>query len=351
MDQVAVLGAERSTIDVVASAFESQEVETIKVEHRADAETTIPDAPYLLAILCLAEIDGADPGFPPLLAAVPADTPVVFAAPPPSLEMALHAVRVGAFDLFMLPPRLEAVRDLLIRARLYRQNMALRKLATFSRLSGWFAHEVRNPLSGILTSAQLSIERLAASDPVRRYLKIIVEETGHLEQFLKRVTELGRSVRGPRVPADLNAAVERALAQVGPRLRGQRIRMKRRLDPRLPEVRIDVARMELAISRIIAGAVEEMTSAGGLMTVLTRYRPRERMIELKVTDTNRATAHERQRRFCDPFACSRLKEAELGLACALQTFAEHGGDMSFHADSGRGGGILARLPLNGQREL
>lgn len=347
MDRVAVLGEERSTVDLVASAFECQGVETARIACRAEAATALRDKPHLLLILCLAEVDGADLRRLPRPSAASADTPIVFAVPSPSLEIALRAVHLGAFDMLILPPTGKAVRELLVRAHLHRKNMILRRLATLAPFLGRFAHEMRNPLSGILTVAQLLIERSTQSDPVQCYLKIIVEEGGRLEQSLRRVNELGRSARGPFVQTALNAVVERVLDYAGPRLKAQDIRLTRRLDPQLPEVWIDVPQVELAVSRVIDNATEAM-STGGVMTVLTRLHSGDGMIELEVADTGVVAGLEREWQLCDPFM-SGLKEDELGLVFALQTFVEHGGDMLFHTYSGEGCSILARLPLNGRR--
>lgn len=355
MDRVAVLGEAGSTLDVVVSAFECQGVETAIAPHCVEAATTLSDKPYLLGVLCLKKVEGEDVKVLLRLLNASPDTPIVLALPPPSLEMALQAIRLGAFDLLILPTTTETVKDLLVRARALRQDRVLRRLTAASKLSSWFAHEVRNPLSVILTSAQLSIEVSAgstrpttgSSDPAQRYLKIIVEECNRLEQFLKRLTEVGRSSRGPVVPADLNGVVERALTRAVPQLMAQGIQLQRSLDSQLPEVRIDVVRVDLAVFRMIAVATEAMPT-GGVMTVVTRLRPGEVMIELEVTDTAIGVGTERERQLFDPRVPAMLQGAEAGLAFALQTFAEHGGDMSIHTYAGAGCGILARLPLSGR---
>lgn len=349
MDQVAVLGTERSTVDLVTSLFERQGIEATRIDDCAETTGIVSDIPYLLAVVCPTTIDDDDLRLNSRLLAAFVGTPAVFAVRTPSLEIALQAVRLGAFDVLILPPKEEVLRDLITRARLYRQSMVVQRLSTLSQFSGWFAHEIRNPLTGILSSAQLSVESVTPTDRIQRYLKIIVEEGSRMEQFLRRVTELGRPARGPLVPASLSAVVERALVHAAPRLKAQNIRLQRRLDPQLPKVRIDVARVESAISRMIASAIEAMPE-DGTMTVMTGYRAGERMIECEVTDSNLSAAQERQRQLFGPFVSLRLRETGLGLAFALQTFAEYGGDVSLHTDSGQGGSILARLPLNGSWE-
>ncbi len=347
MDRVAVLGEQRSTVDLVVAAFEYQGVEVSRIEHQSDVAATLANKPYLLVISCLEKMESTEPNGLSRMVAASADTPIVPAVFTLNLEMALAAIRLGAFDVLALPSTTEVVGNLLVRARLYRQETVLRHLGIFSQSSSWFAHEVRNPLSGILNSAQLLREGAVSSALVRRRLGIIIEEGHRLEQFLRRMTELGRIRRGLSLSTSLNAVVEQVLARAEPQLQRQGIQLKRDFDPQVPEVPIDVTRMEAAVSRLIANAATAMPS-GGVMTVLTRHRPDEQVIDLEVTDTDREAGVERERQLSGLRDSSGLKEAGLGLVAALQTFVDHGGDMSLRILPGQGCSIVARLPLNGR---
>lgn len=348
MDRVAVLGEEGSTVDLAATAFQRQGVAVTRIECCADVSAILSDTPHILVIRCLRTSERRDlKDLPRVLSAAP-DTLIVPASFTVSLDMALAAIRLGAFDILTLPSTADAVRALLDRARLHRQEMALRRLGTLSQLSRWFAHEVRNPLSGILNSAQLLTGGFASSDLLERYLQLIVQEGERIEEFLKRVTELGRSQRGPLGSASLNGVAERALARAKPQLHHQHIQLKREFDPRVPEVHIDAARMESAVSRLIANAVAAMPT-GGVMTVLTRHRPDAQMIDFEVTDTDLETGPERERQLFGRFESTKLKEAGLGLVAALQTFIDHGGEVSFRILPGQGCSIVAQLPVNGRQ--
>ncbi|CBE68825.1 MAG: hypothetical protein F9K13_09745 [Candidatus Methylomirabilis oxygeniifera] len=347
MDRVAVLGEQRSTVDLVATAFEYQGVEVSRIGRQSDVVATLANKPYLLIIFCLERMESIElKGVSRLVAASP-DTPIVPAVFTLRLDIALAAIRLGAFDVLVLPSTAEVVRNLLVRTRLYRQKTVLRHLGIFSQFSSWFAHEVRNPLAGILNSAQLLHEESASSALVRRRLGIIIEEGHRLEQFLRRMTEFGRTHRGRPLSTSLNAVVEQVLARAEPQLQRQRIQLRRDLDPRMPEVLIDITQMETAVSRLIANAATAMPG-GGVMTVFTRHRPDEQAIDLEVTDTDCETGLERERQLSGLRDSSGLKEAGLGLVAALQTFVDHGGDMLLRILPGQGCSIVARLPLNGR---
>ncbi|HWR20673.1 MAG TPA: hypothetical protein VN444_02290, partial [Verrucomicrobiae bacterium] len=116
MDRVAVLGEQRSTIDLVVTAFEHQGVEVSRIEHQSDVAATLANKPYLLVIFCLEKMESTDLNGLSRLVAASADTPIVPAVFTLSLEMALAAIRLGAFDVLVLPSTTEAVRNLLVRA-------------------------------------------------------------------------------------------------------------------------------------------------------------------------------------------------------------------------------------------
>ncbi|NJD68860.1 MAG: hypothetical protein C3F12_12235 [Candidatus Methylomirabilota bacterium] len=346
MDRVAVLGEQRATVDMAVAAFECQGVEVGRIVAFADMTTTLPDTPYLLAVLCLTKAESAELGSLRRLITDCPDIPIVPAVCGPSLETALAAIRLGAFDLLTVPFVEEAIETLLGRARHHRLETMLRGFEVLFQHSSWFAHEVRNPLAGILNSAQLLREESARSPSVQRRLRVIIEEGQRMEQFLRRMTELGTPGRGMVAPASLSAVAERALARAEPQLRRQGIRLEREFDPGEPETRINAPHMELAVSRVIANAAAAMPT-GGVMAVRTRHRPDEQMVDLEVTDTDCQTGPERERQLAGRFESSRLREAGLGLVAALRTFVAHGGDMSFRIRSGRGCSIIVRLPVDG----
>lgn len=345
MDRIVVVGEERAAVDAAATAFERQGATVTRLERRDGVTAILADAPALLVVLCMATGGRADLDDLPCLIDASPDACIVPASLTLNPESALAAVRLGAFDLLTLPPTPEAVTALLARARLRRQQRALRLLRTLSKLSGWIAHEVRNPLSGILSSAQLLIGGPASSERHQRYLQLIIQEGERIEAFLKRVTDLGRSHSGPLGSASLNVVTERALARTEPQLRDRQIRLTRTFDLKVPEIRIDVVRMESAVARLIANAAAAMPS-GGAMTVRTRYRPDDRMVDIEVTDTDLETGFARGRLLFGQCESSRLKEVGLGLVAALQTFVEHGGDLSLRILSDQGCSIVGQLPVN-----
>lgn len=331
----------------MATAFGRRGIDVFRMNRDADVAAAISDTSYLLVIACLEKIENADLNTLRRLIVASPDMFIVPAVSTPSPEITLAAMRLGAFDVLILPPTADAVEDLLARARLRRREAALRRLETFGQLSRWLAHEIRNPLSCIVINVQLLLKESSSSTFVQRRLEIIMEEGDRLEQYLRRMTELGRSARGVRCPASLNAVAERALAGAQSQCQRRGIQLEHGFDPRVPDMPLDVAGMELAVSHLLANAAAAMP-AGGKMTIATRYRSDVGIIDLEITDTDGAAGQERERQLFGRFESSRFKEAGLGLVAALRTFVEHGGDVALRILPNQGCSIVAQLPLNGR---
>lgn len=345
MDRVLVMAEETSLSDRAVGVCAHLGIEVSQIKRHSEVRRTGSATVYSLILLCLEQEDrDALEEVMPRLSQVWPDTPVALAVPHPSLEFALAAFRLGTFDLLVQPLTVDTVTAVLCRARMWRQAQLARKLQHLAQLCGWFAHEVRNPLSGILASAQVLMEGSNLTDHSREYLKIIVEESLRLERFLHRLVEIGQTPRRQVASSSLNAVVERALTFSRPQMRKHGIRLAWQPGEQLPEVSIDVDQVEHAISLVISNALEA-TPRGGELSLLTRHRLSERVVGLEVTSTGDGVKPVNERLLFDPFLSKRSPGGELGLTHALLTFAQHGGGISFRSQPGHSRTFFLQLPL------
>lgn len=345
MDRVLVMAEAASSLDRAVGVCAHLGIEVSQITRHAEVRRTSSATVYSLILLCLEQEDrnALEEVMPRLSQAWP-DTPVALAVPHPSLEFALTAFRLGTFDLLIQPLTADTVAAVLCRARIWQQAQLVRKLQHLAQLCGWFAHEVRNPLSGILTSGQVLMEGSNLTDHSREYLQIIVEESLRLERFLHRLIEIGRTPRRQVAPSLLNAVVERALTCSRPQMQKHGIRLTWQPGDRLPEVCIDAGQVEHAISLVISNALETMPR-GGELSLLTRHRLGEKVVELEVTSTGDDVKPVEERLLFDPFLSRKSPGRELGLTHALLTFAQHGGTISFRSQPPHSRTFYLQLPL------
>lgn len=345
MDRVLVMAEEAASLDHAVGVCAHLGIEVSQITRHAEVRRTSADTVYSLILLYLEQEDrtALEEVMPRLSQAWP-DTPVALVVSHPSVEFALTAFRLGAFDLLVQPLTGDTVAAVLCRARAWRQTQLVRKLQSLVQFCGWFTHEVRNPLSGILTSGQVLMEGSNLTDHSREYLKIIVEESLRLEQFLHRLGEIGRMPQRQMTSSSLNAVVERALTVSRPQIQKHGICLTWQPGDRLPKVSIDADQVEHAISLVISNALET-TPRGGELSLLTRHRLGEMMVELEVASTGDGAGPVDERLLFDPFLSRKSSGRELGLTHALLTFAHYGGTVSFRSRPGHSRTFYLQLPV------
>jgi len=226
------------------------------------------------------------------------------------------------------------------------------KLASLGQLAASIAHEINNPLTGILTYARLLARKLGSEIPegegrraILRQLALVERETDRCCAIVRNLLEFARQ-REPKVePVDLNRVVGEALSLVGNRLTIQGIALDRRLEP-LPEVPADAGQLRQVIVNILLNACEAM-GAGGKLTVASRSAGAEDGVEVAIGDTGPGIPPEHLGRIFDPFFTTKEKGTGLGLSVAYGIVQRHGGRIEVRSRPGEGTTMTVRLPRAG----
>ena len=163
--------------------------------------------------------------------------------------------------------------------RAYRSLTQSEKMASLGKLAAVVAHEINNPLAGILTYSKL-VSRMADkgfSDEQRlaeakSYLQIIEGESRRCGGIVKNLLTFARQTPINPQKNDLNAIVERCLLLVGHQMTLQSIELQKKLDPQLPPLYCDAGQVQQALLVILMNAVEAMPH-GGRLGIESAYDP------------------------------------------------------------------------------
>lgn len=233
-------------------------------------------------------------------------------APPGALRLEFHPVEEFAGDdpALLLPTAL---------------NVALKGLA----------HEVKNPLAGILGATQLLRRRLQDRD-AERYLAVIAAETERLSTLVRRLLEPAPS--SPPVPTNVHSVLERVrlLAEAEA---GWAVRLVRDYDPSLPEIPADPDRLTQAVLNLVRNALEAQASEVRLRTraesgVVIGDAVHRLAIRIEVVDDGHGVPESLAEKIFLPLVSGRAEGTGLGLALAQQVAREHGGSLSFRSRPG-----------------
>ncbi len=219
------------------------------------------------------------------------------------------------------------------------------RLASLGMLAAGVAHEVNNPLGGILALTALTLEDLQEKDPNRENLEEVVRQTERCRDIVKRLLEFSRQTEVSAEELDLNEVLENTLNLLRRQSLFFNIEVEKRQDPALPRVLGDRSQLQQVFMNILMNAAQAMEEEGTL-TVTTRALPGDQGAELRFTDTGHGIPPEHLDRIFDPFF-STGKEGHgtgLGLSIAYGIITRHHGTISVESEVDVGTTFTIHLP-------
>jgi two-component system sensor histidine kinase HydH len=214
------------------------------------------------------------------------------------------------------------------------------RLAALGKLLAGVAHEVRNPLAGIRSTAQLW-QRGFALDP--ESLGGLVHEVDRLEEIVSRLLQFSRADAQDLVPGDLNAVVAEAARLASGPAELKRIRVETELEPDLRPVAMAPAALLQVFRNLTTNAVQAM-KPGGTLRLTTGMDPSRRTIRASVVDSGPGLAPEMIGHLFEPFFTTKAEGTGLGLAIAREIALAHSGDL-LAANRADGPGAVFTLTL------
>jgi signal transduction histidine kinase len=295
----------------------------------------------------------------------------VLNAPAGEIPVKLHSYRIGRPPWVVL-----TLRDLTQTRRMQHELRRHERLATIGQLSAGVAHEIRNPLAGIGTSAQVLLRRFEPRDERARFVRVILEEVARLDRIVTSLLQYAR----PRVPVlkagSLQACIERVLELQAEPLAHARIRIEVDVAPRLPTVYIDSDLVTQVLLNVTINALQAMPRGGTLrfeVRSAKRRHPQRApgrrasdlagarrgarpgwvgVLQARVSDTGAGIPRGVLEKMFDPFFSTKPQGTGLGLAISQTIMHEHGGAIEIASRENRGTTVMLDFPVekrHGQR--
>ncbi len=223
------------------------------------------------------------------------------------------------------------------------------KLASLGKLSASIAHEINNPLAGILTFSKLIGETLEKGPPddVQRtacikQIKLVRRETERCSTIVRHLLDFARERPLALGEVDVNAPLEEALSLAGHKIEQQGIRLRKELGNDLV-VHADFGQLRQAFLNVILNACDAM-GEGGEMVLSTRRRRETGNVEVNVSDSGTGIPPEHIHKIFDPFFTTKDRGTGLGLSVVYGIAEKHGGRMEVQSQVGRGTTMTILLP-------
>jgi len=237
-------------------------------------------------------------------------------------------------------------RDEQLRRSAEEQITKSERLALIGRLAAGIAHEINNPLGGILLFSRLLLRRAPAEGVERENLKRIANDAERCQNIVQGLLDFAHQ-REPKMELlNITDVAEKSIALLENQAIFHNIKIAKQLQKNLPLVRVDAAQMAQVFVNIIMNAAEAMGGEGTL-TITTRGRDAARRIDVSFTDTGRGIREEDLEHLFEPFFTTKEvgRGTGLGLSISHGIVESHGGTISVRSRVGEGTTFTVSLPV------
>lgn len=215
------------------------------------------------------------------------------------------------------------------------------RLAALGKLLAGVSHELRNPLAGIRSVAQLWQKGIVSDADLAEEL---IGEVDRLDGIVAQMLQFSRAEPRSLAPCDLNALAAEAARLARPAAEAQGVGVELDLDPSLPPVEIDSAALLRVLRNLTSNALH-FQPEGGLIRVSTKAEPGGGGVQVRISDLGPGISPEAREHLFEPFFSTRPGGTGLGLALAREIVLAHRGEIRAEDAPGRGAAFVVRLPL------
>ena len=230
------------------------------------------------------------------------------------------------------------------------QLLQSEKLASIGKLSATIAHEINNPLNGILTYTKL-IERKLAEGALKEdeipqfcsYLAIMERETERCSSIVRNLLDFARQREPSLKPdVDINEVVEEALSLLANQIALQEIKLVKRFG-QIPPIMADPMQLRQAFFNVIINSCEAVQN-GGLITITTTSSKKRKMVKVDIADNGMGISEQELPKIFDPFYTSKEKGTGLGLSVVYGIINSHQGTVEVKSRVQKGTTVTISLP-------
>jgi len=233
-------------------------------------------------------------------------------------------------------------RDVTNEKALQRELRHADKLAAIGKLAAGVAHEINNPLTGVLAFAEDLLSEAADGDPRAEDYRVIIRETLRCRGIVRNLLDFSRQSQPRFRRCDLNAVAERTLALIERLATFKDIRVRRTLSDDLAPIRGDAGQLQQVVLNLLVNAAEKMPE-GGTLRIETGTLDDGLHGYLTVSDRGTGIPQEILDRVFEPFFSTKQSTHGLGLAVSWGIVERHGGRIE--AGNRDGGGAYFRVIL------
>jgi len=220
------------------------------------------------------------------------------------------------------------------------------KLASLGRMASGIAHEINNPLTGVLTFGSLLMEDLKDTE-YSDDLKTIVNETMRCRNIVRGILEFARESKLEKELVNINSIITGSIKIFEHHMTFKDVEIRTGLAENIPDIYLDINQMRSVFNNLAENAAHAMPD-GGVLTITTRFHSSTQEIVIIVSDTGIGISEENLARIFDPFFTTKQEDkgTGLGLAVTYGIIERHQGRIEVKSTLNVGTTFTIHLPLH-----
>ncbi|MBI4396922.1 MAG: HAMP domain-containing histidine kinase [Elusimicrobia bacterium] len=240
------------------------------------------------------------------------------------------------------------------------QTVHMHRMSAVGQLAGGVAHEINNPLTGVLGQSQLLLQKMTPEDPRRAHIEKIERAAQRCKRIVRSLLDFSRQKETTFSYVNINEAVDATLELCEPDLQGGRVAVIKDFSSAIPAITGNGSQLQQVFLNLVSNAIQAMPE-GGTLTISTQVasfvspssadQKSEEAVEARFTDTGVGIQTQHLNHVFEPFFTTKEigKGTGLGLSVSLGIVRNHGGDIKVEsAGAGRGATFRVLLPAAGK---
>ncbi|UCF93908.1 MAG: GAF domain-containing protein [Desulfobacterales bacterium] len=218
------------------------------------------------------------------------------------------------------------------------------KLSALGRMAAGIAHEINNPLAGILLYSSNLYKKASDKGPFKEGLEVIMRETQRCKIIIQDLLEFSRDKEPKKTWINIHDVIEKALSILENEFKLRHIKLEKHLAPEMKNNLLDENQLQQLFINLLLNAAQAIDKEGKI-TIQTRIDVPPKHIVIEIADTGCGIPTEHMGHIFEPFFSTKKNGSGLGLAVSSGIGHNHRGEIDIRSAPGRGARFIIKLPV------
>ncbi len=220
----------------------------------------------------------------------------------------------------------------------------MEKLSSLGRMAAGIAHEINNPLGGILLFSSNMSKKVPAGGPLEKGLKIIIRETQRCKTIIQGLLEFSRDEKPQKIFVDINDVIKTALGVVANEFYLRHVVVETELAQNMEKTFLDKNQIEQVFINLLLNGLHAVEDHGQV-TVRSALESQQNKITVEIADNGCGISAENLKKIFEPFYTTRSSGTGLGLSVSYGIIENHEGNIQVFSELGKGTRFTIEFPI------